>query len=198
VAGRGAEDAARPDVVAGPYTGTPPCVAAPGDWDGDGLADWVAGTSGADEGATGAGALRFLSGAPLADGVLADAPGSLFGDQEGAGLGASCTAADVDGDGEREIVAYRAIDEDPGWLIVDAPGSLPAGAWEPEAVILMRSADTDLLSDRDAPHVGDLDGDGDDELLWRDYADRVEGELGGYAVVLGWDLPWPGATLPLR
>jgi hypothetical protein len=100
-----------------------------GDITGDGLPDLGAGLNTWSGGAERAGGLWILPGGELAGGSLFDAPIVLEGDEPGEAFGNAAVGADVDGDGNTDLVAsaYGIMPyNEPGKVLV-FPGPLALG-----------------------------------------------------------------------
>lgn len=133
-------------------------LAAPGDLDGDGLAELLVGAEREDSGGGSAGAVYLLSGPLSGELSLADATGMLLG-QNGDDLGSALsTGFDSDGDGVGELM-LAAEGEDRAYLVPldDLAGTTSV------ADVALAFFEGDRLSA--AVGVPDLDGDGLDDLV---------------------------------
>ncbi len=167
------------------------CMEGVGDIDGDGLDDWVIGSSMFEDEYWAQGAvwtviepLHDRAGGELAFRTEWEFPveNYMMGTYEGNGLGRECYLGDIDGDGARDVVASRGSDE--GELIYTLiPGnSLLSGP----AAIISDHVDYAGVHIFD---IGDYDGDGYEDILHgRTYTDNPD--FNGLAVLPGWDIPW--------
>ncbi len=133
------------------------------DTDGDGVLELAIGAPTADGGATADGAV-YLVHAPLADSELEHADLLIAGPGGSARFGAALTGADLDGDGDDEIVvgAWAAGDDEQGavYAFDASAGTLStddaSGSWWGEADDL---AGTSVIA------VDDIDGDAGEDVL---------------------------------
>ncbi len=78
-----------------------------------------------------------------------------------------------------------------GWSAYNGAGSLPEGTAALGATLHYSTEDQDVLPITGIPLLADLDGDGDQDMVWRGYQPSAAGVLGAYAVVPGWPIVWP-------
>jgi len=156
-------------------------VAAAGDYNADGYADWLVGARYHDTGGADAGRAYLYSGGPSADAV-ADyiLSGEAVGDQFGA---AAAPAGDLNGDGYGDVV-------------IGAPSSVAGGSGPGHAYVFLGGPASD-----DAPDVvltgepthsqfgsavstaGDFNGDGFDDLIVGAYLHGAQGPMTGQVYV---------------
>ncbi|GEM_PF-1511349 len=179
------------------WDGDATCMAALGDWDGDGLDDlsigvnreqtskWTSDTTGAQ---------LFVAAAGLdATSDLSAVPDRRTGTYTEQGMGSACSSADISGDGvaELSVLAMSSDDEDvAAYHLLNGSAGLPEGVDTFDAHLeYVLSADYTLYG-RDDLSTGDWDGDGDHELLIDDYRGSLVNGPGGFALLPGWDIPW--------
>jgi hypothetical protein len=156
------------------------CVAAAGDTDGDGYADWLVGAPGADDGAVGGGAVYLLVGGLSGVGPLSTLATARLGETADGSLGSSCAGAgDLDGDGYDDVVAGA-----PGGAgaVVAWYGPLAAGSATGGDAVIAGAGDDAAGSS--VAMVGDRDGDGLDDLLWGAPGEATNGAGAGAAVLM--------------
>lgn len=173
------------------------CLAAPGDLDGDGLADWIVGLNSSTSSHDDPGALYAVSGAHRGSGSAETFPEGAEGWWEGTverAFGWQCGSGDVDGDGSEEllvlrgdIVTYRSTVYQ--WAVVPMRGVPAPGDALPTGLLLAR-VDPDELAMNQVPSIGDYDGDGFNDLLFSGYHDDDALSMGGLVIIPGWEIPW--------
>ena len=140
---------------------------APGDVDGDGYADLFIGFELKDAGATDAGRAAVLLGPFSGDTAVTAAAGSVSGVRGTEHVGGTLGAADVDGDGLPDLLTSGADPEAVSMnrgevLVLYAPVT---GDWTSDAIdAQLTGAASAQQAGAALGGVGDLDGDGDDEI----------------------------------
>ncbi len=148
------------------------CMSALADIDGDGLGDAVVGSANDNSPSQDdAGSVAVFLGGGSGEQDLGDSDDRIYGSDENDYLGASLTAADVDGDGYADFVVgapgYNGTSNDIGAVYVVLGNA--SGAWGPyiddaaTGWVTGTSRDVALGEDTLA-HPGDLDGDGSLDL----------------------------------
>ena len=163
-------------------------AAGAGDLNGDGTDDLVAGAYVADDAATNGGALYVLDG-PLGGTVSAStASATIYGEENGGGLGYDVAGAgDVNGDGELDLIVGAPYKDgsggDPGQAFLyygPFAGSLLASDAD---LLVSPTADNDFLGGAVAG-IGDVNGDGYDDVALGDYQESSVNSGGGACYVL--------------
>jgi len=160
-------------------------VSSAGDVDGDGFNDLLIGANGNDEGGTGAGAVYLVRGPVAGDLDLASAHAKLIGG-ESANVGDSVSGAgDVDGDGLDDLLLGAPAVGDAGtaYLVLGpVTGDMSLGGADATLV----GEDSSDGAGYSVSGVGDVDGDGLDDLLIGASANDAGGSSAGAAyLVLG-------------
>ncbi len=163
-------------------------VAGLGDVDGDGFDDVAVGAWGHDAGAVGAGAVHVVYGPVAGDIDLAQADVTLLGASRGDHMGTAVVAAgDLDGDGRADILV-GAEDEDSGgdnagaaYLFRGAPID---GTTADEADLILVGAGKDHRAGASLAVAGDLDGDGETDLVVGAPGASVNGSASGAAYLV--------------
>lgn len=154
-------------------------VSAGGDVDGDGWGDLLAGASGFDGASPNVGAIYVYRGGPYLD----DTPDLVIvGDDPGGNLGRTVLGiADVDGDGSHDVVATApfALDN-AGRLEVYFGGPALDGIRD----AAYRGAEPNNALGATLDRVGDIDGDGRDDIITGAPFDAFAGPDAGVAIVL--------------
>ncbi len=152
-----------------------------GDWDGDGYDDWVASCGECTDTQDAEGVVAVLPGGAAQQVWSGEELQGWWGAEVKAGLGTRLTVADLDGDERLELVVSFAGSDS---LLANVDGGLPTWTWEPDATLRI----TGLGG---PPHVADIDGDGDDDLVTRACSvDGVDHVLDRFGIIEGWDIPW--------
>ena len=153
-------------------------VASAGDVDGDGLADLLVGASEAGEDDSEGGTAYLLLGIPSGTMNLSEADAVLYAESSSDEAGCAVAGAgDVDGDGRDDVLigAYQAAGGGSAYLLLGpVTGTVQLAAADAE---LSGEASNDRAGSAVAG-AGDVDGDGDDELL---VGASREGSGGTYA-----------------
>ena len=165
-----------------------------GDVDGDGYDDVLLGASGNDEHAAGAGAAYLFLG-PLSGELSADEGAVLlYGADAGGAFGHRVSLqGDLDGDGARDLViaAPRADGGETGSGVVYVYTGVTSGTLEVgDAAMRVHGQQAGERVGTSLAVLGDLDGDGLDDLLLgaEGYDTKSYGDAGAAYVILGGDL----------
>ena len=154
-----------------------------GDWDADGYDDWVVSCDDCTDSYDAEGVVVVLPGGAEPQVWSGEELQGWWGAEAEAGLGTQLTVADLDGDARKELVVTHGSS---GSVVADVDEGLPTWTWEPDGTLRISG-----LTGR--PHVADLDGDGDDDLVSRACsADGVDDVVERFCVIDGWDIPWSG------
>jgi hypothetical protein len=164
-----------------------------GDWDGDGLDDWVAESSHDSNVEYWDGSLYLFSGA--SGGAAGDlAYAQMIGTGERAALGSAYprAMADLTGDALPEIGTAMLMDSESG--TEDVAVVIPSGSYSglalpvPENTLLFRGSEADERVATAAPSAGDFDGDGVNDILTG--GGYWGAQRGREYLILGGDIPW--------
>ena len=151
-----------------------------GDLDGDGYDDIVAGAYGDDDAGTDAGAVYIVLGPVSGTVAASSADGKILGEASGDNAGELTAVGDLDGDGYDDVVV---VAQDAGFYgvtyVLAGPFSTSWSLATPEAEITTARAigPTSVSAD------GDVDPDGQDDLLLGFAADTASGTYAGTGVL---------------
>lgn len=148
--------------------GTGMVLAAPGDVDGDGYADLFVGLELDDAGVSDAGTAWVLLGPFMGEVPVTSAAGSVSGSRATEHVGGSIGAADVDGDGRADLLVGGVDPESVSMnrgeiLVLYAPVAGNTTSAEVNASLVGAASSQEAGTALGG--VGDLDGDGDDEVF---------------------------------
>jgi hypothetical protein len=158
-----------------------------GDYDGDGQADLAVGAYQADDGALDAGVIYVQSG-PLTAGSmsLGDATAALICDDRGSGAGEYVSSGDVTDDGFDDVFASAANATfgpvNAGVIYVMAGPMTGTSLLSSHTALFMGEMGSAYAGSEVA--VGDIDGDGSNDLLIGAYGDSTIGSSAGAAYVV--------------
>lgn len=161
-----------------------------GDFDGDGAGDVIVGAVAEDTGGSAAGAVYLLSGPVSTGGDLSAADAKVYGEDANDFAGLGIAAGDVDGDGVDDMLVGAHLDDSGGTdagagYVVYGPmtGSLDLSGADAKII-------GELAGDNAGYRLtaGDLDGDGDEDLVVSAPGEDA-GSLSAGAVYLLLDAP---------
>ncbi len=163
-------------------------VAAAGDVDGDGVADLLIAAESEDTGGSSAGAVYLVLGPASSGGSLGTlASAMLTGEEAYAAAGESIAGAvDLDGDGADDLVIGAAGDDGYKGAAYVVYGPASSGSLGDVADAKLTGSDSYEYAGDAVAGVGDVDGDGNDDLLVGAWGDDTAGSYAGAAyLVLG-------------
>ena len=174
------------------------------DLTGDGIADLVVGAPYDDDGASNAGAVWLFAGGPGIDGALtpADAEVSFLGAASGDQLGAALHGGgDLNGDGIADLAVGAPYGDDAGRdegiVALFFGGSLSGSISAADADTLMWGDASGDNAGTSVAIVGDVDGDGYDDLLIGAPTSDITGSDAGAAYLFTGTPTWVDSTMAL-